>query len=1149
VSEDERSTLQVVARHLAAAVEPLDRDFRDVESFRSLMWRLGWDAQDLPASYLAAADAALTAVAAAEALADDAELGEVLALVDAVGDVYAAVDGLAEAPAGVDAGGFLAEIARSLFEYLLAEYLLAQVPRLFSALELFGVIRFENIEPSGTRPGFVRTRFEWERIPEALGDPASIPADVLSWGTADFDFRKSSELLSELTLALGLPTSVDRVGEDIARAIQDQATGTPERPIRFAFTVPFFDVPIAGRYEEVGIQVTELPAEGPALPGVLIGPLVPDGIAAAIDLGNHWTFNLRAGTDLAEQLGIVLRPGEIGVRYPFAPGRPLPSAGFGIALAFAPDAPAVLFGDPGGIRLELAGATLSTDVDLRAGDLELKFGAAPEGLVLVLSAASLDGFLGSVLGAQELRIEAPLRLSWSNRTGLDFVAGAGLEVSLYPHVDFGVLRFDRIDLGLRFVAGAGTTPQVDVRAAAAFSGELGPVAYSVDRLGVHLPILFEDGNAGPFDVGFGVLWPTGLGLVVDAAGIVTGGGFVSLDPEAGRYVGILDLGIYEIRVTAIGILDTKDAQRRDLPPPGFSLLISISAEFPPIQLGYGFTLNGVGGLAAINRRMDSAAFLAGVRAGAVDSILFPEDPVANAHTIISNLTTIFPIAVGRYVFGPMAILGWGTPTIVRVELGVLIEVPAPIVLALVGQASVELPEDPAIVAIHLDVVGILDFGRSLFAVDASLRDSYVALYSIYGDMAMRLSWGTQPNFALSVGGLNPHFTAPPDFPVLRRVTVALGMGDNPRVSLEGYFAITSNSLQFGAKAELYAEAAGFSIKGWLGFDALLIFVPLSFRFDFSAGMGIYRGSSRIAGVTVEGHLTGPSPFHAWGKGCISLLFFDVCVPFDATFGERHENTLPPSDPWPLLEAAIRRVENWTASVAADLASVVTLRPPPDDPGRLLLHPMGAATLRQKVLPFNRTLERFGEFAIQGPTRYELDDVSVGATPTSAWTVARDHFAPGDFEALNETEKLSRPSFEEMDAGVAVGGDFVDGPLGAMKIAALEYETTIIVSPWDGRSLGIFLLDRALQLFTTFRGSKAFSLVARTGTSKFAAAVDRAPAVKLGAEEYSIATVATLEHRTDFAGAVTKGAAFAELRDGGAPAGLQVVPTHELEDAA
>ena len=124
--------------------------------------------------------------------------------------------------------------------------------------------------------------------------------------------------------------------------------------------------------------------------------------------------------------------------------------------------------------------------------------------------------------------------------------------------------------------------------------------------------------------------------------------------------------------------------------------------------------------------------------------------------------------------------------------------------------------------------------------------------------------------------------------------------------------------------------------------------------------------------------------------------------------------------------------------------------------------MGSATLRQKVLPFNRPLERFGEHAIVGPDRFDLVEVRIADRPAEKWEITTEHFAPGNFEALSETEKLSRPSFERMDAGVSVGGRRISAPMGAMKVAKLEYETKIIDAPWSIRTLGHFLLDREAQ---------------------------------------------------------------------------------------
>ncbi|HKF00130.1 MAG TPA: DUF6603 domain-containing protein [Actinomycetes bacterium] len=1141
-------TLQRLAAHLARAVEPLDRSFRDEQAFAALMRWIGWDVDGLPPSYAAVADAAADAVQALDALADDAEPAEVLDVVAKAGAVYRAVEDLHDTPAGVDPAQFLPDLPRRLLEYLLAQQLLAEAPGWFSALEALGVIALEDNPPAGGRRGYTRVRFDWDQLPATLADPASLPARLYGWGTGELDFAALAEVLGELLSGLGLPSSLDRLSAEESAAIQAGATGEPAAPARQALTMVLFDTPVDGTPAEVGIMAAELPAEGTAKPGVILQPMVPDGIDPSVDLGGGWVFVVRSGTDLGEQLGVVIRPQGVSVRYPYAPGgTELPDGGFGISMAYDAGEPAALLGRPGGSRLELSSAEVGMGLGTVAGELELTADVAVSGLAFVLSAADLDGFLGGALGGAELRIELTFGISWSSRTGLDFLAGAGFAWSLYPHLDFGVLSFDRVDLAVRFVTGPPAS--LALEAAASFSGELGPISYAVDRAGVQLPVLFDGGNAGPFDVRLGPLWPTGLGLLLDA-GVVTGGGFVSFDELTGRYVGAVELDLFGVGIGLIGILDTKDAAGDPLPPPGFSFLIIVSVELPPIQLGFGFTLNGVGGLAAVHRRLATDALLDGVREGSIDDLMFPADPVEDAPRIASDLSGIFPVAMDRYVFGPMVIIGWGTPTLIEVELGVVVEVPDPVVIALIGTASATLPsEDVAIVSLNLDVVGVLDLGQSLIAVDASLRDSYVAGFTLAGDLAMRLYFGSDPSFALAVGGMNPHFTdAPPGFPELRRVSISLGLGDNPRISLEGYFAVTSNSLQFGSRAELYVEEAGFSVLGWVSLDVLVTFRPFAFRFDFSAGMTLNRGDTRIAGITIDGHLTGPSPFHAWGSGAVSVLFVDVRVPFDATFGESEQPAeLAPADPWPPLEAALELGENWSAELPVETVPGVTLLTP-SGTDTLLLHPMGEATVRQKVVPLNRTLERFGEYAISGPDRFDVTGVRVGDRPASSWDVVTDHFSPGEFEQLTETEKLSRDSFEMMDAGVGVGGDLLDAPTAALKTATLDYETKIVDAPWISRKLPAYRLVRDVQLTLGLTGSKATSLLATTGTTQFARTRARPAGVTIAPERYTVATQDTLAARPDLAAGVTKGAASLALKHApeGTAAGLQVVPEHELE---
>ena len=1139
-------TLRRIAAQLAGAMRPLEDAFRDPEAFRRLLFEVGWEVPGLPPSYTAVADKAVQAGEALAALGEDAGIDEAVAVVTKAGDVYRALGALTEAPPGLDPAVFLPELGRRLFELLLARQLLAEAPGWFAALQALGVIVMEDTPAAGGRPGFTRVRFDWDQLPAILRDPGLIPARLYGWGTDDLDFERLAQPLGELVSGLGLPSSMDRLSLGLAAQLQAGATGPPARMARRGLSAVLFDASVAGRMVEVALLLAELPAEGAAPAGLILVPEVPDGISERVDLGDGWAFRLRAGTDLVRQLGVVIRPGEVFVRYPGAPDQPLPGGGFGIALDYDAAEALVVFGQPGRTRLELAAASVGLGADVKAGELELKAAAEIRQLSLVLSADDTDGFLGAALGGEERRIDLAFGLAWSSRTGLDVLAGGGFARTVYPHLDLGLVRFDRVDLEVHLVAGTGMTPALQVRAAASFSGEIGPVAYSVDRLGVALPVRFADGNAGPFDIRLEPVWPTGLGLVIDA-GAVTGGGFASFDPDKGRYSGLLELDVFEYSITAIAILDTRDAAGHALPAPGFSFLIIVAVDIPPIELGFGFTLTGVGGLAAVNRRLDTPALLAGVRSGAVKQLLFPDDPVRDAPVILSNLSTILPVAPGRYVFGPMAIISWGKPELIHIELAVVLEVPAPVTLALLGTATVALPEDPVIVSLTIDVVGVLDFGRSLLAVDASLRDSRVGPFALAGDLAMRLAFGADRSFALAVGGLHPQFEPPPGFPALRRVSVALGSGENPRITIEGYLAVTSNSRQFGARAELYAAAAGFNVKGWVGFDALLTLHPFSFRIDFSVGMTLNRGSRRIAGITVKGSLAGPNPFHVWGEGSISVLFFDISVPFDHTFGEeRAEPELPPADPWPLLAAAVAAAGSWSADLPPGAVTGVSVRQP-DGAGPGLLHPMGVATLRQRVLPLNRTLEHFGQFSISGPNRFGVTDVLAGDHSAGSWTTVTDHFAPGEFEELSETDQLSRDSFEQMDAGVQVGAATLVTAAAAARPAAVEYETKIIDTAWRSRPLPPFRPDRVLQLQQATTGSKA-QAATRAGRARFARADGRAGGIVLEGERWAVATTDTLAVRNDLAAGVTRGAAHLAMKH--APPGeagrLQVVPEHELE---
>src|SRR5262249_24404381 len=152
-----------------------------------------------------------------------------------------------------------------------------------------------------------------------------------------------------------------------------------------------------------------------------------------------------------------------------------------------------------------------------------------------------------------------------------------------------------------------------------------------------------------------------------------------------------------------------------------------------------------------------------------------------------------------------------TPPLITANLALVFEIGARRRLLILAQIAAILPRaDNDLVRLLMDAVGVIDFDQGTSSLDASLHDSrLLRKFTLTRDMALRLTWEVSPTFALAVGGLHPPFTPPPAFPKLARIAINLSSGATPRLRCEAYYALTSNTVQFGARAELFASAAGF----------------------------------------------------------------------------------------------------------------------------------------------------------------------------------------------------------------------------------------------------------------------------------------------------------------------------------------------------
>jgi hypothetical protein len=428
-------------------------------------------------------------------------------------------------------------------------------------------------------------------------------------------------------------------------------------------------------------------------------------------------------------------------------------------------------------------------------------------------------------------------------------------------------------------------------------------------------------------------------------------------------------------------------------------------------------------------------------------VLFPQDVVANITRIVSDLKQIFPPYNDHFVVGPMAELGWGTPSIITVELGILIEIPVPRI-AILGVLKAFLPtEDIGLLRIQVNFLGVIDFENKYISFDASLFDSRLLIYTLTGDMAFRLSWGDSPMFILSVGGFHPAYhDAPQDLQHMTRLGISLLSGDNPRISVMSYFAVTSNTVQFGARAELYAAAAGFNVYGFIGYDVLFQFDPFKFIASFEAGLALRRGTDTIMGISLSGQLSGTSPWNARGEATFTILFVDVTVSFNETWGDEAAKVdAPKADILALLTVEINDNRNWRAEIPDGNNLHVSIRDLKLPPDQLVIHPMGVLTFSERLVPLDIDIAKFGNKVPKDAKRFTITatDASVRSERTT------EQFAPANFLEKTDNEKLSSPSFDRMTSGFRITGS-ASLVMPSTESTGVDYELTYLHKEEGGK---------------------------------------------------------------------------------------------------
>lgn len=549
------------------------------------------------------------------------------------------------------------------------------------------------------------------------------------------------------------------------------------------------------------------------------------------------------------------------------------------------------------------------------------------------------------------------------------------------------------------------TPSLNMRALLRFSilAEIGPVKATLDGLGAWLG-QWDGGQLGP-------LPPDGMGVRLEA-GPIRGGGFLS-ERVPGRFQGALELALLSFKVGALAVFERT-------PQGSLSFITVLGARFPGIQLGFGFMLTGVGGLVGINRRADVDTLAARLTSGAAGNVLFVDDPLKNAPTLLGDLAAFFPVSDGVHVLGPTLQLNWAL--LVRADLGIFIELPSfsKIIVAGSLRALLGFSEQMALVNLRVDFIGGIDLGRKVIFFLASLvNSSLLGVLSLSGGAAFRLSYGDNSYVALTVGGFHPRFNPQsvelqpvPRLAAAMSVDFAVG---EAWLRAEAYFAVTSNSFQLGMHVEAGLEIGPFSAHGFFGFNGLIQFRPFYFELDFQGGFSIEFAGFDFASVNVQGRITGPGPVVIYARARVKK--YGIPVSHSATFeiGSRNGDAVAPVED-ALAELLLEMKPENLRAEGRD--PHVRLRS--GLPARIVL-PLGTLIWEQKKAPLDTSLERFAGLALRRTQKLQVKPTQAGLKRVDE----TDLFACGTYMKLNLAEDVNLPAFDSLPSGLRLSADSPD----------------------------------------------------------------------------------------------------------------------------
>jgi hypothetical protein len=232
---------------------------------------------------------------------------------------------------------------------------------------------------------------------------------------------------------------------------------------------------------------------------------------------------------------------------------------------------------------------------------------------------------------------------------------------------------------------------------------------------------------------------------------------------------------------------------------------------------------------------------------------------------------------------------------------------------------------------------------------------------------------------------------------------------------------------------------------------------------------------------------------------------------------------------------------------------VTLRGLPPADTDIVVHPMGSLIVREKVVPLDVPVTKFGNTVPADGGQFSIASVTLGTSPAATSSV-QDAFARGQFQQLSDSDKITAPAFEQFDCGVQIGDPAVAGGHDAARSVTMQWR--YIPDPTKASVLNQFAGVSAALLGACVQfGAGARAVTANSGLARYTGP-DTASILTVSPVGYVVTSTQDLSVRTDIspaAGATHYGASSAlasYLAAHPDEAGqLQVMPAHEVPEGS